>query len=138
MMDGELIPTLKKLPKHPLRFYLPNASSSLSGRFSYWSDLSTQRFEGALILKIYNGNNKNRESDGPGDMLDFYSHYKSGGVYRAAADIETRLKSSHLIRDNLELVSHSSPSRVAANENCLTASAIVNMRLSRSTRSARF
>lgn len=70
-------------------------------------------------------------------MLDFYSHYKSAGGNGVAADIETRLKSSHLIWDNLELVTFLTIPAVA-NENFLTASRIVNVRLSRFARLVRF
>lgn len=53
--------------------------------------------------------NTNVRSGGPGDKLDFYSHYKSGGGNSVADNIKTLLKPSHLIWVNLELVSSSSP-----------------------------
>ncbi len=40
---------------------------------------------------------KNSKSDGPRDMLDSNSDYKSGGGNGVADDIKTLLKPSHLI-----------------------------------------
>lgn len=109
MMDDRFIRRLKR-PRHPFNeissakgilFYF----SIISGHFSYWSDLSVEDALTHWDLQW----NTNGKSDGPGDMLDFYSHYKSGGGNSVADNIKTLLKPSHLIWVNLDVVSSSSP-----------------------------
>lgn len=108
MMDDGFIRRLENTPDIRYAEFneIPSAKgilfyfSVISGHFSYWSDLSV---EDALIHwdLQWNDNlykkNENSKSDGPRDMLDFYSDYKSGGGNGVADDIKTLLKPSHLI-----------------------------------------
>ncbi len=107
MMDDGFIQRLENTPDIRYAEFneIPSAKGILfyffviSGHFSYCSDLSVEdtlihwdlQWNDILYIK------KNSKSDGPRDMLDFYSDYKSGGGNSVADDIKTLLKPSHLI-----------------------------------------